>query len=583
MMRSLMFFSSEKKRKAVVCFQPAFFILSLCSALWLSPAQALADCSTDNPPTCDYVPNGITLMITPQQSGLFPACKEVTDNCGKDIMVPHRDQNEWNSFITNHEACAALGDCSPSWVVTWGACSVACGGGNQSLSSYYCQAKNGSGVFVTVSNNVCTSSGLSPPPSSEACNTQVCAVNGACGAANGGSDANPPWTDGSNLCSAGTAANGANTGSTWTWTCNGSYGGSNASCSEFQPCSATVTSTKSWNITSPITITSYSLTGGGGGGGGGSLSPQFGSPQGGGGGGGGGSTAIVLNGSVLNSGGTPLVANGGNGGYGGIGYTGSGNQGSTGQNLNASNTSISVSSGTLAVYVGAGGGGGGAFGFDVGDAGGGGGGSGWMGGGGGGDASTSVSSAGGGGGTTGGSAGTGSQNNGNAGGEFVGGNGSGLPPQCLGYNCSYGVCTCTGGYGPPLAGAGGGNNGNGGQAGIGNLNNNLRSGNGGSNGGNGNQGCGGQSCDSAGGGGGGFASGGEGGASGQTSCTGSVYTQPGGGTGGIGDDNGTNGSGGTYGGCNGGYLIGAGAPRGGTGGNGGSVTFTYTASSCYLN
>jgi hypothetical protein len=59
------------------------------------------------------------------------------------------------------------------------------------------------------------------------------AVNGACGTANGKSLASAPTT---NLCSAGTASAVTNPGS-WTWSCNGNYGGTNASCS------ATVTGT----------------------------------------------------------------------------------------------------------------------------------------------------------------------------------------------------------------------------------------------------------------------------------------------------------------------------------------------------
>jgi hypothetical protein len=54
------------------------------------------------------------------------------------------------------------------------------------------------------------------------------AVNGACGSANGGSFSSPPSA--ANLCSAGTTSAITNPGS-WTWTCNGQYGGTSASCS----------------------------------------------------------------------------------------------------------------------------------------------------------------------------------------------------------------------------------------------------------------------------------------------------------------------------------------------------------------
>ncbi len=53
------------------------------------------------------------------------------------------------------------------------------------------------------------------------------ALNGACGSANGQSFSAAPAA---NLCSAGTASAITNPGS-WTWTCNGQYGGTNASCS----------------------------------------------------------------------------------------------------------------------------------------------------------------------------------------------------------------------------------------------------------------------------------------------------------------------------------------------------------------
>jgi hypothetical protein len=60
------------------------------------------------------------------------------------------------------------------------------------------------------------------------------AVNGVCGSANGGAFATPPST---NLCSTGTVSGLTNNG-TLSWTCNGQYSGTNASCS------ATVTPTQ---------------------------------------------------------------------------------------------------------------------------------------------------------------------------------------------------------------------------------------------------------------------------------------------------------------------------------------------------
>ena len=53
-------------------------------------------------------------------------------------------------------------------------------------------------------------------------------VNGACGSSNGQTLTSAPST---NLCSAGTASSVTSGTSAYTWTCNGSSGGTNASCS----------------------------------------------------------------------------------------------------------------------------------------------------------------------------------------------------------------------------------------------------------------------------------------------------------------------------------------------------------------
>ncbi len=63
-------------------------------------------------------------------------------------------------------------------------------------------------------------------------------VNGVCGSSNGGTFATPPTT---NLCSTGTVSGLTNNG-TLSWTCNGQYGGANASCSAtITPAQACVT------------------------------------------------------------------------------------------------------------------------------------------------------------------------------------------------------------------------------------------------------------------------------------------------------------------------------------------------------
>ncbi len=56
------------------------------------------------------------------------------------------------------------------------------------------------------------------------------AVNGACGSANGGTFTSVASVNPANLCSVGTVSGQTNNG-TYSWTCDGNYGGTNASCS----------------------------------------------------------------------------------------------------------------------------------------------------------------------------------------------------------------------------------------------------------------------------------------------------------------------------------------------------------------
>lgn len=191
-----------------------------------SPLPAWADCA--NTGDCQYVPNGTTATVIPAYQGqsYYPDCEMVTDSCGLDIMVPFVNEDEWAGtygFVTQHESCAVLAPCNPDWVVSYGACSVPCGGGVQT-PTYYCQL-NG----VTVANSICTQAGL-PTPGPLSCNTQACAVNGACGSDNGQTYSSAPWSAApGGLCSVGGATNGQGSGP-WAWTCTGSSGGSNASC-----------------------------------------------------------------------------------------------------------------------------------------------------------------------------------------------------------------------------------------------------------------------------------------------------------------------------------------------------------------
>lgn len=60
------------------------------------------------------------------------------------------------------------------------------------------------------------------------CSVASCAVNGACGSANGQTFQTAPTT---NLCNSGTASSVSSGAASFTWTCSGQGGGSNASCS----------------------------------------------------------------------------------------------------------------------------------------------------------------------------------------------------------------------------------------------------------------------------------------------------------------------------------------------------------------
>ncbi|MFA6330035.1 MAG: glycine-rich domain-containing protein, partial [Candidatus Micrarchaeia archaeon] len=145
-------------------------------------------------------------------------------------------------------------------------------------------------------------------------------VNGVCGPANGFGRASIP--SGADACSAGTvsAVSGSNP---WSWFCNGSYGGTNASCATINATyTPTVTSfttvgTTTWTVPAGVSSVDYLVVAGGGGGGG------F---RGGGGGGGGFRTASgypVTSGTAY----TITVGAGGAGGAatspGGYGYAGS--------------------------------------------------------------------------------------------------------------------------------------------------------------------------------------------------------------------------------------------------------------------
>ncbi len=79
---------------------------------------ALADCSTDSPPTCFYIPAGQTLVVNLQAftvTGGGSSC-HVVSTCQADVMVPAGSQAEWSSFldsalVTGANACLTVSGC----------------------------------------------------------------------------------------------------------------------------------------------------------------------------------------------------------------------------------------------------------------------------------------------------------------------------------------------------------------------------------------------------------------------------------------------------------------------------------------
>ncbi len=139
-------------------------------------------------------------------------------------------------------------------------------------------------------------------------------TNGVCGPAGGHYRAIIPT--GSDLCSAGTPSSVSGSGP-WSWTCNGTNGGSNASCSTVAPTyssqSITTVGSSNWTVPAGVMFADVFLVGGGGGGG-----------KNVGGGGGGGYTATYSGVAItpgesvpviVGAGGTAGSGSGGNGGY----------------------------------------------------------------------------------------------------------------------------------------------------------------------------------------------------------------------------------------------------------------------------
>ncbi len=97
-----------------------------------------------------------------------------------------------------------------------------------STSSWYAVGMSGTGQYVVIGSiikEIYTSSDYGTG-SNASCSANLI-TNGICGSSNGGSFPSAPTT---NLCSAGTASAVSGSGP-WTWTCNGINGGTTASCS----------------------------------------------------------------------------------------------------------------------------------------------------------------------------------------------------------------------------------------------------------------------------------------------------------------------------------------------------------------
>jgi Thrombospondin type 1 domain len=152
--------------------------LFLLAFSFLFANSAYADCSTTSPPTCSYVSKTATSSITPSAfDHPTPVCKQVTNNCSTDIMVPTVSQSEWSSFVNNHESCAALADCTAySWSIGgWGDCSVTCGGGTQTRT-VVCSALDTTTELSLgpVDGSICTAL-FGSAPTSQVCDTMSCA------------------------------------------------------------------------------------------------------------------------------------------------------------------------------------------------------------------------------------------------------------------------------------------------------------------------------------------------------------------------------------------------------------------------
>jgi hypothetical protein len=210
--------------------------------------------STINKPDQGLCSKGDPTEVTVYKNG-----KAWIWNC----LSPNRDGNNVSCYVEKLLEGQEIGLCGPSngktfpAVPTTGLCQSGiptevtftapdlykwgCKGIN-GANNAWCQAKKGNGTTCNwncgnwgscvngVQTRTCTSSpvgcsGDNPYPTTQQCGSSK--INGVCGSSNGQSFSTKPTT---NLCSTGTASSVTGTGP-WNWTCNGSNGGTNASCS----------------------------------------------------------------------------------------------------------------------------------------------------------------------------------------------------------------------------------------------------------------------------------------------------------------------------------------------------------------
>jgi hypothetical protein len=164
------------------------------------------------------------------QGGQREACLYIDNlTTTKTYFVPLRTYNEWDKFKMATRPGSA-GSLYGKVQITYGCLaqtvSDTCG---KTVSLP--KDRNGAQKLVTLSGGKRLTFTCSAPSQcggwSLTSSTGQCTTNGACGAADGGMFSAQPSSD---LCSAGTAQNVSGSGP-WSWTCAGSGGGTNASCS----------------------------------------------------------------------------------------------------------------------------------------------------------------------------------------------------------------------------------------------------------------------------------------------------------------------------------------------------------------